>query len=46
MGRQFRYVKPYLQLTNLTDTKYEEIAGVPMPGRGFIAGMELRWKAK
>jgi iron complex outermembrane receptor protein len=46
VGRQFRYVKPYLQLMNLTDTKYEEIAGVPMPGRGFIAGMELRWKAK
>lgn len=46
VGRQFRYVKPYLQLTNLTDTKYEEISGVPMPGRGFIAGMELRWKGK
>jgi iron complex outermembrane receptor protein len=46
VGREFRYVKPYLQLTNLTDTKYQEIAGVPMPGRGFIAGMEVRWKAK
>jgi iron complex outermembrane receptor protein len=46
VGRQFRYVKPYLQLTNLTDTKYEEIPGVPMPGRGLIAGMELRWKAR
>lgn len=45
-GRQFRYVKPYLQLTNLTDTKYEEIPGVPLPGRGLIAGMELRWKAR
>jgi iron complex outermembrane receptor protein len=46
VGRQFQYLKPYLQLTNLTDTKYAEIAGVAMPGRGFIAGMELRWKAK
>jgi iron complex outermembrane receptor protein len=46
VGRQFRYLKPYLQLTNLTDTKYEEIAGVPMPGRGFIAGLEVRWKAR
>ena len=44
--RQFHYMKPYLQLTNLTDTKYEEIPGVAMPGRGFIAGLELRWKAK
>jgi iron complex outermembrane receptor protein len=46
VGRQFQYVKPYLQLTNLTNTSYQEIAGVAMPGRGFIAGMELRWKAK
>ncbi len=44
--RQFHYVKPYLQLTNLTNTTYEEIPGVLLPGRGFIAGMELRWKAK
>jgi iron complex outermembrane receptor protein len=46
VGRQFQYVKPYLQLTNLTNTTYQEIAGVAMPGRGFIAGMEVRWKAK
>jgi iron complex outermembrane recepter protein len=46
VGREFRYVTPYMQLTNLTDTKYQEISGVPMPGRGVIAGLELRWKAK
>jgi iron complex outermembrane receptor protein len=46
VGRQFKYLKPYLQLTNLTDTKYQEIAGVAKPGRGVIAGMEVRWKAK
>jgi len=46
VGRQFQYLKPYLQLTNLTNTTYQEIAGVAMPGRGFIAGMEVRWKAK
>jgi iron complex outermembrane receptor protein len=46
VARDFRYWKPYLQLTNLTDTKYHELAGVAMPGRGFIAGMELRWKGK
>ncbi len=46
VGRQFKYFKPYLQLTNLTNTTYQEIAGVAMPGRGFIAGMEVRWKAK
>ena len=46
VGRQFEYVKPYLQLTNLTNTSYQEIAGLPMPGRGLIAGLEVRWKAK
>jgi len=46
VGREFRYATPYVQLTNLTDTKYQEIAGVAMPGRGVIAGVELRWKAK
>jgi len=35
VGREFRWVKPYVQLTNLTNTKYEEIAGVAMPGRGW-----------
>jgi iron complex outermembrane receptor protein len=44
VGREFRFVTPYVQLTNLTDTKYQEIPGVPMPGRGVIAGMELRWR--
>jgi len=46
VGREFRWVKPYVQLTNLTNTKYEEIAGVAMPGRGVVGGMEVRWKAK
>jgi iron complex outermembrane receptor protein len=45
VGRQFQYVKPYVQLTNLTNTTYQEIPGVPMPGRGVIAGLELRWSA-
>jgi iron complex outermembrane receptor protein len=46
VGREFRYATPYVQLTNLTDTKYQEIAGVAMPGRGVIAGLELHWKGK
>lgn len=55
VGRQFRYLKPYLQLTNLTNTKYHDLLtvtsagapiGLPMPGRGVIGGMEVRWKDK
>ncbi|MBN8729126.1 MAG: TonB-dependent receptor [Acidobacteria bacterium] len=34
-------VHPFLQLSNLTDTTYQEILGVAMPGRGFMAGIEL-----
>jgi len=33
-------LRPFVQLTNLGDTAYEEIAGVPMPGRAVVAGVE------
>jgi vitamin B12 transporter len=32
---------PYLQMTNLTNTGYQEIIGVRMPGRAFVGGIEL-----
>lgn len=34
-------LRPFVQLTNITDTRYEEIAGVRMPGRGVMAGVEI-----
>ena len=37
-GGRFR---PFLQLSNLTNTDYEEIAGIPMPGRSVIFGVEM-----
>jgi iron complex outermembrane receptor protein len=43
--RQFRHLKPYLQLSNLTNTGYEEIPGVPMPGRSFLAGLEVSFRS-
>ncbi|MCX7604484.1 MAG: TonB-dependent receptor, partial [Bryobacteraceae bacterium] len=36
-----RRISPFLQATNLTGTRYEEILGVRMPGRAFLAGIEL-----
>jgi iron complex outermembrane receptor protein len=33
--------RPFAQITNLTDTAFEEILGVAMPGRGFLAGIEV-----
>ncbi len=35
-------VRPFVQLTDLTDTVYYEIPGVVMPRRGVIGGLELR----
>ncbi len=45
-ARAFSYAKPFVQLTNLTNTGYEEIPGVRMPGRAAIAGMEFYWRSK
>ncbi len=33
--------RPFFELTNLTGESYQEIAGIPMPGRGIVAGVEL-----
>lgn len=34
-------IHPFLQFTNLINTAYQEIRGVPMPGRGVVGGVEL-----
>jgi iron complex outermembrane receptor protein len=40
-------VRPYLQLANLTNTSYEEILGVNMPGRAAMIGVEIQaWKRR
>ncbi|MGC2510013.1 MAG: TonB-dependent receptor, partial [Acidobacteriaceae bacterium] len=33
--------QPFLQMTNLSNTGYDEIPGVPMPGRAFIGGIKI-----
>ncbi len=37
-----RHFSPFVQIANLANTRYEEILRVPMPGRAFLAGVELR----
>jgi iron complex outermembrane receptor protein len=32
---------PFIQLTNVTDTAYQEIFGVSMPGRAILGGVEF-----
>ena len=34
-------IHPFLQLTNITSTRYEEIAGIVMPGRAVIGGIAI-----
>ena len=34
-------VRPFLQFTNLTNTAYQEVLGVSMPGRGVVGGVEI-----
>jgi iron complex outermembrane receptor protein len=40
------YLRPFFQLTNLTNTHYEEINNVVMPGRTVIGGLEIAYPAK
>lgn len=34
-------IRPFVQLSNLSDAAYEEIPGVPLPGRGILGGVEV-----
>ncbi|WP_263373252.1 TonB-dependent receptor plug domain-containing protein [Granulicella aggregans] len=36
-------VQPYLRLINLSNTGYEEIPGVPLPGRTIMGGVAYVW---
>ena len=37
-----RRIHPFLQLTNITSTVYQEVAGVAMPKRAVLGGFEFR----
>lgn len=37
-------LRPYVQFGNLSDTRYQEIVGVAMPGRSVVGGVELLWQ--
>lgn len=36
-----RHLRPFLQFSNLSNTRYQEILTIPMPGRAFLAGIEF-----
>jgi len=39
--REHGRIQPYLRIANLSNTGYDEIEGVPMPGRSFVGGIQL-----
>jgi iron complex outermembrane receptor protein len=41
MARERGWLRPYVRISNISNTGYQEIAGVPMPGRAFVGGVEL-----
>jgi iron complex outermembrane receptor protein len=41
LARARGVVRPFLQLTNLSDAVYQEIFGVAMPGRAALVGLEI-----
>lgn len=40
-AREHGWLQPYLRIANLSNTGYQEIEGVPMPGRSFVGGFQL-----
>lgn len=46
MTRAQGILRPFLQLTNLTSTTYQEVLGVVMPGRAVVGGVEWRLWAR
>lgn len=40
--RDFHWAQPYAQISNVTNTGYEEIQGIRMPGRSYLVGLQLR----
>jgi iron complex outermembrane receptor protein len=43
LSRSAGRVRPYVRAMNLTDSRYEEVPGVPVQGRTVMAGAEYSW---
>jgi iron complex outermembrane receptor protein len=39
-------VHPFFQVANIANARYEEVAGVAMPGRSVLGGIELVWRGR
>lgn len=43
VARSGGHLQPYLRFDNLSNTGYEELPGVPMPGRSITGGVNFTW---
>ena len=46
LARNTGRFRPYVRLTNLSNTGYQEIPGVPMQGRTVMAGTAFTWQKR
>ncbi len=46
VAREFGHLAAHLALSNITDTQYEEISGVIMPGRSVFFGLDFFWHSR
>src|SRR5439155_1342690 len=46
IGREFRNVRAHVSFANITDTQYEEIERVIMPGRSVLFGLDFFLRSK
>jgi len=46
LARESGRVRPYIQMTNLSNTGYDEIQNVRMPGRSLVGGVEIAFVHK
>lgn len=44
--REFSHVSAHLALSNISDTRYQEIQGVIMPGRSAVFGVDFFWRGR
>ena len=46
VAREFGHVAAHLVFSNISDTQYEEIQGVIMPGRSVVFGLDFYWHGR
>jgi iron complex outermembrane recepter protein len=46
VAREFSHVAAHLVLSNITDTQYQEIQGILMPGRSVVLGLDFFLRAR